>query len=533
MGARVIVLFLRFNPNLTQKIISQYYLAFEFLQVFPVETRTNYKSKISLMKVFKKLQFVIVASISMMIVPYGYVEAQKSFPAADSNNSRTVQEQNLRRSMQLFDRSMEVYFSADRQVMYRFYNPDTKVRSQEKASVWMYSASIEAVNAILGGLKSQKEKGNYRLFDQNYKRYVNLLAELHGNAAYYLGSFNFTSFTQTKDWTVYAVDRVGEKGKANVTGVLNVYDDQMWMIRELIEGYRLTGKDTYLKEAEYLTAYVLDGWDCTRDNRGHENGGIPWGPGYVTKHACSNAPMVSPLVWLHEIYKTKKDLITYRYIDIEDKQSRRSKTIRKSKYYLDFAKRIYAWQKDHLLNDKGVYDDMLGECYPDCSVAYEIVDGIKYRKNTQLRRAVGTSFSYNSGTMISGAADLYRATQSKIYLEDGEQLTDASFQYFATPGSQVPTHYTYASDGFNNWFNGVLLRGFLQISPVFKKAGSYKKSFQQNLDYGYTHFLRSGLLPQDLLGGWHADTGKNSLEGMFMFAYAAQYAMLSQDHDGK
>ena len=480
------------------------------------------------MKVFKKLQFIFVASVSMVMVRQVQAEIRISFSVDNINSDQARQDQNLVRAMALLDRSMEVYFSADGQSMHRFYNPDTKVRPEEKASVWMYSASIEAVNAILHGLKAQKERGNHNLFDKHYKRYADLLVQLHENAAYYLGTINLISFTQSRDWTVYAVDRAKAKGAANVTGVLNVYDDQMWLIRELIEAYHLTGKERYLKEAEYLTTYVLDGWDCTLDDKGNENGGIPWGPGYVTKHACSNAPMISPLVWLHEIYKKKNDQITYNYIDAGDRQSRRSKMLRKADFYLDFAKRIYAWQKDHLLNSKGVYDDMMGDCYPDCSIVYEIVNGIKYRKNTQLRKAVGTSFSYNSGTMISGAADLYRATRSKVYLEDGKKLSDASFQYFAKLGSQVPAHYTYASDGFNNWFNGVLLRGFFQISPVFEKAGRYIDSFQQNLDYGYAHFLRSGLLPPDLLGGWHTDKDKNNLEGMFMFTYAAQYAMLSQ-----
>ncbi|NDV80342.1 hypothetical protein, partial [Dysgonomonas sp. 511] len=31
-----------------------------------------------------------------------------------------------------------------------------------------------------------------------------------------------------------------------------------WLIRELLEAYKLTGKADYLTEAEYLTDYVLD-----------------------------------------------------------------------------------------------------------------------------------------------------------------------------------------------------------------------------------------------------------------------------------
>jgi len=54
------------------------------------------------------------------------------------------------------------------------------------------------------------------------------------------------------------------------------------------------------------------------------------------------------------------------------------------------------------------------------------------------------------------------------------------------------------------------------------------ESFQKNLDYGYDHFLKDGFLPTDLLTGWDTDQNKNNLEGMFMFTYAAQYAILSQ-----
>ena len=52
-----------------------------------------------------------------------------------------------------------------------------------------------------------------------------------------------------------------------------------------------------------------------RSRDGNVYGGITWGPGYVTKHSCSNGPIVSPLVWLYELYKDKSDVISYVYID--------------------------------------------------------------------------------------------------------------------------------------------------------------------------------------------------------------------------
>nr|MBD3621865.1 hydrolase [Sunxiuqinia sp.] len=438
-----------------------------------------------------------------------------------------LSEQNLMRAMELTDHTVSAHFTGDGMAMARYYNPYTEVRSDEKGSVWMYTAAIEAVNAILHALQLQKENGNAKLYKQNFDRYAELLHRLYDNAAYYLGTFELTSHTQTREWSVYGVHRAASKGSAKVEGIENVYDDQMWLVRELLESYQLTSNSEYLEKAEYLTAYVLDGWDCARDANGDEIGGIPWGPGYVTKHSCSNGPMVSPLVWLHELYKDKGDEIIHRYIDAADGKTRKSKQVKKSDYYLDFAKRIYDWQKAHLLRPDGVYDDMMGGCSPR-SPQTETVDGVAYRKGTTCKDRVGPAISYNSGTMLSGAADLLRATGDNQYLQDAANLSDASFRYFAKPGQTNAGYYTYDISGFRNWFNGVLMRGYVDIYAAHEKVDEYINTFQQNLDYGYENFLYNGFLPANLLVGWSADHSKNRTEGMFNFAFAAEYAVLSK-----
>ncbi|WP_224996277.1 glycoside hydrolase family 76 protein [Cesiribacter sp. SM1] len=438
-----------------------------------------------------------------------------------------LSEQNLLRAMELADKAVSSHFTGDGMAMARYYNPFTEVRSEEKGSVWMYTSAIEAVNAILHALKVQKEQGDPALYNEHFNRYSELLHKLYDNADYYLGTFRLVSYTQTKEWSVYGVNRGGSKGSAKVEGIENVYDDQMWLIRELLESYKLTDNAEYLEKAEYLTAYVLDGWDCTRDGSGEERGGIPWGPGYVTKHACSNGPMVSPLVWLHELYKDKSDEVTYRYIDATDKQTRIATQVKKSDYYLDFARKIYAWQKSHLLRSDGVYDDMRGGCSPG-SPELHTVDGTVYRKGTTCVDRVGPAITYNSGTMLSGGADLYRATQENTYLEDAKTLSDDSFQYFAKLGETKPGYYTYDISGFRNWFNGVLMRGYVDVYPAYEPAADYISSFQQNLDHGYDNFLYNGFLPTNLLVGWSRDNSNNRTEGMFSFAYAAQYAVLAR-----
>jgi len=440
---------------------------------------------------------------------------------------KDLAEQNILRSIQLTDSAVYYYFTGDGMTMARYYNPYTGVRSDEKGSIWMYTSSIEAVNAILDGLKAFKASGRTELYDKHFNRYADLLHKLYDNADYYMGTFTLVSYTQTKAWSVYGVNRGGSKGSAAVDGINNVYDDQMWFIRELLIAYQATGNTDYLSKAEYLTGYVLDGWDCTRDAGGNEIGGIPWGPGYVTKHSCSNGPLVSPLVWLYEIYKDKSDEIEYRYIDATDRRTRKTQMVAKSDYYLNFAKKIYAWQKQYLLRSDGVYDDMMGGCSPG-NPETEIINGVTYRKGSTCRDVAGPPYSYNSGTMLSGAADLYRTTGDAVYLSDAKKLSDASFKYFAKLGDTKPGYYTYDISGFSNWFNDVLMRGYVDVYPSYNNTNAYIDSFQQNLDCGYDNFFYKGFLPTNLLVGWSHDNNNNKQEGLFTFAFAAEYAVLAR-----
>jgi predicted alpha-1,6-mannanase (GH76 family) len=448
-------------------------------------------------------------------------------PDGDGDGEVVLPEQNLKRAMELADATIANHFTGDGMRMSRFYNPYNGNRPDESGSVWMYTAGMEAINAILHGLKAQKDHGNSALYDANFARYKELLSNLYENAAYYEGTFTLTSYTQTKSWTVYGVNRGGAKGSAKVEDEFNVYDDQMWLVRELVEAYKLTGEQKYLTKAEYLTEYVLDGWDATRDANGAEIGGITWGPHYVTKHSCSNGPMISPLVWLHELYKGKDDKTTHRYIDATDKKTRLTEEVKKSDHYLDFAKKIYAWQKQRLIRTDGVFFDLMGACSPN-EPELESVDGVNYRKGIVCNVASGVAFSYNTGSMISGAGDLYRATGENAYLDDAKKMSDDSFRYFAKLNATKTGYYTYEITGFSPWFNGVLMRSYTEIVPSHATAGTYADSFQKNLNYGYDNYAYKGFLPVNLLLGWSRDNNNNQVEGMFNFTYAAEFATLAR-----
>lgn len=444
-------------------------------------------------------------------------------PDTPTVSTSSVAEENASRAVNIIDAAIDNYFDQQSMSMSRYYNPYSGKRSSEIGSVWMYTSAIEAVNATLKAMKALKSDGKSALYDANWSRYTQLLDKLVDNADYYAGTFTLTSYTGTNSWTVYGVNRSSGKGGNDVTGVLNVYDDQEWLVRELVEAYHVTGEAKYLEKAEYLASYVLDGWDCTLDANGNENGGITWGPGYVTKHSCSNGPIVSPLVWLSDIYKGRADEITYRRIDAEGK--RYDVTEKKADYYLDMAREIYDWQMDRLYDDsKGVFFDLVGG---SGQPRYEEVDGVTYRAHTPEEGPSGKAWSYNTGSMLSGAADLARATGEARFRKDASTLAERSFAYFATADAAHKGCYTFDLTGFATWFNGVLMRAYAEAFDVAPSAAKGCDAFQANLDYGYEHHLYNNMLPTNLLVGWNRDHGKCDMEGMFTFTFASEYAVLA------
>lgn len=233
--------------------------------------------------------------------------------------------------------------------------------------------------------------------------------------------------------------------------------------------------------------------------------------------------MISPLVWLSDIYRGKNDEITYRRIASD--RTRYEVTENKSAYYLEMAEKIYGWQKKKLYSAAdGVYWDMLGA---DGDISYESIDGVSYRINNRDTGAVGQFYSYNTGTMLSGAAALAGATGKQEYASDAIALTSSSFSYFAKLGSTLKGYYSFDLTGFSPWFNGVLMRGYAEAYEVCNASSSCLKAYQDNLDYGYKHFLEKGLLPVNLLAGWNRDHSKCDTEAMFEFCYAAEYAVLA------
>ncbi|MBP5677038.1 MAG: alpha-1,6-mannanase, partial [Bacteroidales bacterium] len=396
---------------------------------------------------------------------------------------------------------------------------------------WPYTAALEATCSVLEALDALRADAP-GLYDQHHGRYVTLLRSLFDNLGYYRGSYRLFSYAHRGAWSIYGVHRAGRKGGATVTGIENVYDDQMWICRELTRAYRLTADDDYLREAAMLADYCIDGWDCCLDPNGNEYGGISWGPGYNSKHSCSNGPLIQPLVWLHDIFATPDEAADYAYNYIDADGNRLTTQRLRSEVYLEFARKVYAWQKTKLLNrSTGVYYDMLGA---DNTIQYVTApDGLRYRTHVDTGNPGGTAYTYNTGTMLAGTAELYRLTGDDAYLTDLSKLLSSSYSQFGRAKRIDGVTYRLwptdakATSGFNCWFNDVLMRAAVDAWPYAPaNAARILNSYQQNLDYAWEHFRTAdeSFLPINLLEGW----GDSPVtKGFHQLAFAAEYAILA------
>ena len=489
----------------------------------------------------RKLLFFIACMVSIAV------------SAQELTDNQAKAKQNLERAMELVDLTMSKCFtgSDDDYRMYDIYNMTLK-RGEGTADVWPYTAALEAVCSVIEGIDALKDVLGEAEAQTQRPRYVNLLKKLYDNLDYYRGSFTLTSYTQTKNWSVYGVHR-GGKGTTNVSGIENVYDDQEWIIRELIRAYQLTGDNTYLTKAENLTAYVLDGWDCYPDKDGNDEGGITWGPGYTSKHSCSNGPIIQPLVWLSEIYRTTPSLRMPRMnvYKIEADGTRTRTTRQKQEYYLEMARKVYDWQRKVLLKSGNVFHDAVwvaggatdqakakGARVDNLGIAYETVNGKEYRMHLPLGNPGGTAFTYNLGAWLSGGIELYKATNDYALFSDINLFSQSGYNAFTKELKidgityrQFPTYDKIedngTANGFNAWFNNVLVRAWADAVDFtdYSQKGARQglDAIQQNLDYAYEHHRKDGFLPFDLLNGWGNE--KNT-KGFHQLAFAAEYAKL-------
>jgi predicted alpha-1,6-mannanase (GH76 family) len=167
----------------------------------------------------------------------------------------------------------------------------------------------------------------------------------------------------------------------NNTSTWFIYDDMMWWVMALARAHQITGNTVYLQKA---TAGFDRVWTGSYDS---VDGGMFWDFKHSGKNACINFPTVIAAM---RLYKITGDAT-----------------------YLDKAKLVYAWGKTNLV-DAGsgrVADHKIGNNAP----GYE-------------------DYTYNQGTAIGAAMELFKETKDNNYLTDAKLYADYTKNKMCTNG---------------------------------------------------------------------------------------------------
>ncbi|HEY8896904.1 MAG TPA: glycoside hydrolase family 76 protein [Niastella sp.] len=199
----------------------------------------------------------------------------------------------------------------------------------------------------------------------------------------------------------------------------NYYDDMEWLAIACIRAYEAT-KDTRFKNlARELWTMIKTGWSDVH------GGGIMWAKDHPnSKNSCANGPAI---IIAARLYKLNKN--------IDD---------------LNWAKKIYNWQLATLIDTAR-------------SLAYDNYDN---RKESAM-------YTYNQGTWLGGALELYTITKDKQYLQAA--IRNADYVINDTQRFSPNGILKGEGSGDGGLFKGIFIRYFVQLIQK-GRLNNYTKS---------------------------------------------------------
>lgn len=264
------------------------------------------------------------------------------------------------------------------------------------------------------------------------------------------------------------------------------YDDNMWLARDLIGLYELTEQRKYLNLAVEIADYIIRDAFVDLDPQifrdygfsaedGTPLGGFYWDDRHDALHACSNGPAVQLLAALYRITGNGT--------------------------YLEHAEKSYNFLQ-YLVRPDGVLHDLM-----------------RFNKDSEnnitgIIHPDGPPYAYNSGSPITGAVELYKATAETKYLDTAKYWAASADAYFAKD-SGVDSLKSFPTG--NIWFNLILLNGYTALAPYdAENTAVYINNVQKSIDYAYEHYLTKSrrpvygqYLPNDWINGWGSQNPKD------------------------
>jgi len=220
----------------------------------------------------------------------------------------------------------------------------------------------------------------------------------------------------------------GVRTKNGNTWLNYYYDDMQWMALACLRAFQATNDAKYKGITDTLWTDIKNGWSADL------GGGIWWRKDNPSKNTPSNMPAAILAARLYALSNKPEDL--------------------------QWAKQLYDWQKLTLYE-------------PGNGLVYDNIDK-NGAKNTSWK------FTYNQGTFLGAALELYKITNNTGYLNDAVKAADYTLQSGQlTSGGLLKNE----GGGDGGLFKGVFVRYFTRLI-IEGGLGSTVKG-------NYTNFLKA------------------------------------------
>ena len=171
-----------------------------------------------------------------------------------------------------------------------------------------------------------------------------------------------------------------------------------------------------------------------------------------SKNACSNGPASILAARLYKLTKEEE--------------------------YLDWARRIYDWQKDVL------FDRATGAVYDNINGQTDVISTV--------------ALTYNQGTFLGTAVELFDITKDPLYLNDGQKIANYTISKCIDPGNNVLRN---EGDGDGGLFKGIFMRYFVQYLQREGISEAFRLKFESFLRNNARIAWTQGTNQQTLLFG--------------------------------
>lgn len=249
-------------------------------------------------------------------------------------------------------------------------------------------------------------------------------------------------------------------------------DDMEWIVLTQLRMFETTNQEKYfIKAKQIYNDWIWPTWGPEDEPPWY--GGITWKTGVrKSKNACSNGPAAIIAARIYRMYEQAADTGT------KPRQA-----------YLDEAMKIYSWLRENL---------------------YDQTDG-KVRDNMNATGIISRAvYTYNQGTFIGAAHELYKITGNKQYLTDATKAADYVID-FMSDNEGVPGNATSGDGGL---FHGIFFRYFVRLINEPDLEIVAREKFHRYITHCATVMAEHGVNHQTMLygGNWRkAPTNEESV----------------------